>query len=200
MCLASTPPCQRTTTGGRASNSTLSPEDYATQASTLDELLRDHLPPPLLAILSILASPILPTMARREPKRIRRPCQSPACHRHGGSLSSRNTLPSRLTAELSAWDWLALPEQKLLEVTAGEVFHDGLGTLNQRARSRCLLSDRRLESADLAAQWQRIAEEEAFVGRTGDVGDEVGSWIVAARTHPRYHAPELSLCPPLCAI
>ena len=33
----------------------------------------------------------------------------------------------------------------------------------------------------LAAQWTKISQEEAFVGRTGDVGDELGSQIVAAR-------------------
>src|SRR5207253_49859 len=33
----------------------------------------------------------------------------------------------------------------------------------------------------LAAQWTRISQEEAFVGRAGDVGDELGSQIVASR-------------------
>ena len=33
----------------------------------------------------------------------------------------------------------------------------------------------------LAAQWRRIAQEEAFVGRAGDVGDELGSQLVASR-------------------
>ncbi|MDQ3548140.1 MAG: DUF4037 domain-containing protein, partial [Chloroflexota bacterium] len=33
----------------------------------------------------------------------------------------------------------------------------------------------------LAAQWNRIAEEEAFMARCGDVGDELGSTLVAAR-------------------
>jgi hypothetical protein len=33
----------------------------------------------------------------------------------------------------------------------------------------------------LACQWQRISQEEAFVGRTAEVGDELGSRIVTAR-------------------
>ena len=33
----------------------------------------------------------------------------------------------------------------------------------------------------MAAQWTRISQEEAFVGRAGHVGDELGSQIVAAR-------------------
>ncbi|MDQ3575649.1 MAG: DUF4037 domain-containing protein, partial [Actinomycetota bacterium] len=33
----------------------------------------------------------------------------------------------------------------------------------------------------LAAQWARIGQEEAFVGRTAEAGDELGSRVVAAR-------------------
>ena len=33
----------------------------------------------------------------------------------------------------------------------------------------------------VACQWQRVAQEEAFVGRTAEVGDEVGSRLVAVR-------------------
>lgn len=33
----------------------------------------------------------------------------------------------------------------------------------------------------LAGQWDRLAQEEAFVGRAAQVGDDLGSRIVAAR-------------------
>ncbi len=33
----------------------------------------------------------------------------------------------------------------------------------------------------LTSQWKRISQEEAFVGRCGEVGDELGSAVVAAR-------------------
>jgi len=33
----------------------------------------------------------------------------------------------------------------------------------------------------LACQWQRISQEEPFVGRCGEVGDELGSAVVTAR-------------------
>jgi hypothetical protein len=82
--------------------------------------------------------------------------------------------------DLGPLDWLALPEQHLLTVTAGRVYHDGLGELHPiREKLRYYPSDVWLYI--LAAQWARIAEEEAFVGRAGDVGDELGSAVVAAR-------------------
>lgn len=84
-----------------------------------------------------------------------------------------------LDAPLSDRDWLRLPQQRLLEVTSGRVFHDDLGLVEIRSRFAWYPRDVWLYL--LSAQWKRIAQEEAFVGRTGDAGDEIGSSIVAAR-------------------
>lgn len=77
-------------------------------------------------------------------------------------------------------DWLATPTQLLAEVTTGAVFHDGLGRLGP-ARSNLGWYPPDLWRYVLACQWQRISQEEAFVGRCGEVGDELGSAVVAAR-------------------
>lgn len=77
-------------------------------------------------------------------------------------------------------DWLAIPQQQLLSITAGAVFHDGLGHLDALRRRWQWYPDD-LWRYLLASQWTRISQEEAFVGRCGDVGDELGSIVVAAR-------------------
>jgi Domain of unknown function (DUF4037) len=77
-------------------------------------------------------------------------------------------------------DWLATPTQRLAEVTAGAVFHDGLGELTQ-ARARLAWYPRDVWLYVLACQWQRIAQEEAFPGRCSEAGDTLGSAIVTAR-------------------
>jgi hypothetical protein len=77
-------------------------------------------------------------------------------------------------------DWLATPTQLLAEVTGGAVFHDGLHELGPlRHTLRWYPHDVWLHV--LACQWQRVSQEEAFVGRCGEVGDELGSAVVAAR-------------------
>ena len=82
--------------------------------------------------------------------------------------------------EISISDWLTFPQQRLLELTSGEVYHDGLHELRQlRRKFNYYPKDIWLHM--LAAQWKRISQEEAFVGRAGDVGDELGSKIVGAR-------------------
>lgn len=81
---------------------------------------------------------------------------------------------------VSLLDWLATPTQRLAEVTAGAVFHDGSGDLT-RARERLAWYPHDVWLHVLACQWQRIAQEEAFPGRCSEAGDELGSAIVAAR-------------------
>jgi hypothetical protein len=77
-------------------------------------------------------------------------------------------------------DWLTVSQQDLLEVTAGPVFHDGTGQLSL---VRGLLSwyPDDVWRWLVACQWQRLAQEEPFVGRTAEVGDALGSRIVTAR-------------------
>jgi hypothetical protein len=99
-------------------------------------------------------------------------------------------------AELGAWlrghlgfdprdgvttaDWLATPQQALLEVTAGAVHVDHDGGL-RRAREALTRFPPPVHRWLLGCQWTRIAQEEAFVGRTAQVGDELGSRLLAAR-------------------
>jgi hypothetical protein len=77
-------------------------------------------------------------------------------------------------------DWLVIPQQQLLGVVRGAVYADQTGELEEARRLlRWYPHDVWLWM--LACQWQRIAQEEAFVGRTAEVGDELGSRVVAAR-------------------
>ncbi|EOD70540.1 DUF4037 domain-containing protein [Amycolatopsis vancoresmycina] len=76
-------------------------------------------------------------------------------------------------------DWLATPTQIFAEFTGGAVFHDDLGLETLRRNLAWYPGD--VWRYVLACQWQRIGQEEAFVGRCGEAGDELGSAVVAAR-------------------
>jgi hypothetical protein len=82
--------------------------------------------------------------------------------------------------ELTTLDWLAVPAQRLAEVTGGAVFTDGLGELGP-ARERLAWYPPDVWRFLLAGQWQRIAQEEPLPGRCAEVGDELGSRLVTAR-------------------
>lgn len=81
--------------------------------------------------------------------------------------------------DLSPIDWLTTTDQILIELTKGAIFHDGLDELRPMQAAFAYYPDQ-IWRYRLAAQWARIGEMEAFVGRTAEVGDEIGSRLTAA--------------------
>jgi hypothetical protein len=84
------------------------------------------------------------------------------------------------TRPLEPVDWLLIPQQQLLGVVAGPVFADPGHQLAEVRRRLAWYPD------DvwwwlLACQWRRIAQEEPFVQRTAEVGDQLGSAVLTAR-------------------
>ncbi len=82
--------------------------------------------------------------------------------------------------EIDIVQWLTTPQQRLRTVRSGHVFYDGLDEL-VRAKDRLTWYPDDLWLYILACQWRRIDQEEPFMARCGDVGDELGSRLVAAR-------------------
>jgi hypothetical protein len=80
---------------------------------------------------------------------------------------------------ITAADWLSFPQQRLLTLTGGAVFHDAIGLGQARARFGYYPRDVWLYM--LASGWARIGQEEHLMGRAGQAGDELGSAVIAAR-------------------
>jgi len=93
---------------------------------------------------------------------------------------SRAFLGADLTAGATVLDWLVTPQQRLLGVVAGAVHADDDGQLAHLRRSLAWYPDQ-LWRWSLACQWRRLAQEEALVARTAEVGDASGSAVTAAR-------------------
>jgi hypothetical protein len=81
---------------------------------------------------------------------------------------------------MTSRDWLQLPQQALLEATRGHLHADPDGELGQ-VRALLAWFPPQVHRWLLACQWERIAQEEAFVGRAAQVGDDLGSRLVTAR-------------------
>ncbi len=82
--------------------------------------------------------------------------------------------------DFSIIDWLTIPEQILRSIVSGRIFYDGLKELKP-IFARLQYYPHELWLYLLANQWRRIWQEEAFMGRSGQVGDELGSRIIGAR-------------------
>ena len=99
-------------------------------------------------------------------------------HTLGATLD--RVLGIRSVDGLTPIQWLSFAEQRLLAFTGGAVFHDGNAKLSA-ARSALAYFPDDVWLFKIASQWQRIGNEQAFVGRAGQVGDDLGSHVIAAR-------------------
>jgi hypothetical protein len=81
---------------------------------------------------------------------------------------------------ISVLDWLSLSGQAALEVVAGPVFTAHDDELLRVRRALAWYPDD-VWRYILASDWARVAQELPLMGRAADVGDELGSRILAAR-------------------
>lgn len=137
-------------------------------------------------------SAIVPSQFLGEPIGWRNRPHPPAGGRHAAGAIDHgleiHTLEGRLEGalalksgvDLDPLQWLGLSEQRLLSFTAGAVFHDDDNRLSQ-ARAALAYFPRDVWLYKIACQWRRIAEEQAFVGRAGMAGDDLGSRVIAGR-------------------
>lgn len=158
----------------------LADEDYPMRAPAIDDALRRELPTTFRDYSTNFSAP----GEADDGVRLRTPGIPGAINHHITLTTVSSFLLSQLGVAgadtLSARAWLALPEQQLLEVTAGAIYHDGLGQLLPLRQHLSYYPDD-VWRYRLACQWQRISQEEAFVGRCVEVGDDLGSRILAAR-------------------
>jgi len=84
------------------------------------------------------------------------------------------------SGELGPAAWLTFTDQHLRSLTTGAMFQDAVGQLT-RLREKLRYYPHDVWLYMLAAQWRRIAQEEAFMGRCAQVGDELGSMLVTGR-------------------
>ena len=157
----------------------LDEEDYQRYTQELDLVFQENLPVEFLGYSTNWSEP--------DPEDNMTQMLIPASK---GSINHRieiHTVKSYLrqnlgvsSLNLTQKNWLLLPEQKLLEFTSGKVFHDGLGDLTE-ARKVLQYYPENVWKFKLMSLWKHIDQEIAFVGRTGIVGDDLGSRVEASR-------------------
>jgi hypothetical protein len=84
---------------------------------------------------------------------------------------------------LTELDWLSFSEHRLLALTSGKIFTDGLEI--QKTLDKLSFYPDAVKLYLIASNWSLIAEEQAYVRRCFDVGDVLGSIIVCGRIADR---------------
>jgi hypothetical protein len=157
----------------------LSQVDYDRMASDLRDMLARKLPftfhghPTHFEAVPDDPGSLFPKLTRRRPinHRVEITTLPRFTRRHLGLAPGQG---------LSIVDWLTIPEQTLRSLVTGAVYHDGLHLL-EPMRRKLHYYPHDVWLYLLSSQWQRIGQEEAFVGRSGIVGDTVGSALIASR-------------------
>jgi hypothetical protein len=159
----------------------------------VDEADREQLSAPILSAVesslpqTILGIPVDLPGASHLPDNEITHHNSPETGRHHGVIVT--SIEQQLLGLLGSpeppdrWDaarWLTVPQQGLLEFTAGPVHHDAPGHLTQ-VRSELGWYPHHLWLYLMAGRWQRIGQVEPFVGRCAELGDDLGSRTVAAQ-------------------
>jgi hypothetical protein len=156
----------------------LSKHDYDKRADQISEALSEQLP------LEFRGYPTnFGISVQGDQRAMARSITGPVAHKidiHTVDGYFERYLGLKTQGELGAADWLSFSEHKLLAVTRGKVFHDGLETL-ESARKRFSYYPHDIWLYILASQWAKIGEEETFVGRCAQVDDQLGSMLIAGR-------------------
>jgi Domain of unknown function (DUF4037) len=156
----------------------LSEEDHDSLASQITESLARQLPTTFHGYSTSFSKPDKNGVRRMIPGDPGRIAHHVYTHTVSGFVRVLLNIEPRQT--LDPVDWLLMSQQKLLEITGGEVFHDGLGELVP-LREKLAWYPREVWLFMMAAGWYRIAQDEHFVGRCGEEGDDLGSRLVAGR-------------------
>jgi len=157
----------------------LQPAELAALGDEIRELLAQRLPPAYRGYSTHFTAP----------DALDHGVQLLAPHR-GGPINHRVEIDSiagyfssylgmQVGEPITAADWLTFPAQKLRALGAGGVFRDQLGLGAVREQLTWYPDD--VWMYLLGCLWTRVGQEEHFVGRTANVGDELGSGILASR-------------------
>jgi len=155
----------------------LTPQDHAEYHQNLHEFFANNLPLEVQGFPTHFGEPYADG-GRMEPK-----TAHPIHHMVTITTISaffQDYLGLDTNAESTPRDWLSFPQQKLRTLRSGWVFHDGLGLVTP-IRQTLHWYPHDLWLYLMACQWQRIDQDEPFIGRTGSVGDELGSRLLGSR-------------------
>lgn len=162
----------------------ISPEHYDAQREVLDQTLAQYLPYSFMGYSTNFTAPI----AEDNGVQLLEPINEGAVNHRVEIYTLDNyiaqylgiALSDALNGTLTPVDWLTMTGQRLRTIIGGAVFQDDFGELTRLRETLAYYPDD-IWRYLLAAGWARIGQEDPFVGRTGIVGDELGSRVIAAR-------------------
>lgn len=144
-------------------------EDHAASAASIEQMLQAQLPETFCGYPTRIALT----------SRLDDVCQRSTVHTLRSFSMQQLGMGIDATQPLTPADWLVTPQQQLLSIVAGAVYHDAIGL--QAMHDALAWYPHDVWLYVLAAGWTRIGQEDHLMGRAGMVGDEIGSALIGAR-------------------
>ncbi len=155
----------------------LNDADYANLSLSIDKSFRQNLP------ATFLGYPTNFGKTDRTGVRLMETASSGEINHFIEIVTIRQYLSSLLGVDidnkLSNLDWLGFPQQILLSIQSGEIFHDQLKLDDIRGRLDYYPHDIWLYM--MASTWQRIGQEEHLAARAWMTGQDIGFAVIASR-------------------
>jgi hypothetical protein len=147
------------------------------RAKLLDRALASELPNEFRGFPTCFSAP--DAKGRRHPKENARSPLDHLIEITSVGRFSRRLLGFDPLDGMSSRRWLLVPQERLLELTGGEVFSDSVGELTS-LREHLSYYPKQVWIYLMAAQWRKITRREALVARAGVGGDDLGSRLILA--------------------
>jgi hypothetical protein len=155
----------------------LTDTDYADLSVTIDRTLRQNLPVTCHGYPTSFSNP------DSEGVRLMEPNKTGEINHFIEIVTIKqyfsNLLGIDIYAEPGLMDWLSFPQQILLSMQSGGIFHDRLGL--EEVRRKLDYYPRDIWLYMMASSWQRIGQEEHLAARARWTGQEIGFSLVASR-------------------
>ncbi|MGZ4386540.1 MAG: DUF4037 domain-containing protein [Gaiellaceae bacterium] len=155
----------------------LGERELAHQAPLIERLLRFELPVSFHGHPTSFEKP--DRWGRRHPQQLVAGPVDPAVEVTSVRRFSTRIVGFDPREEAGARHWLLAPQQRLLELTSGEVFADPAGELAE-LRERLSFYPRDVWLYLLASQWWRVGRRDEAAVRAGMAGDDIGSRLLVA--------------------
>jgi len=158
----------------------LSDDDHAKYSNTIKTLLKHHLPYDIRGHSTNWSAPDPNDGGVQMPELTTQGIVNHRVEINTLDGFTQAYLGINANATLTLTDWLTIPAQKLRTITAGAVYHDGIGDLTA-LREQVAYYPHDVWLYLMVSGWMRISQEEHLLGRAGYVGDELGARLIGAR-------------------
>lgn len=157
----------------------LSENDFRSKRDTIDEMLRHNLPYEFMGYPTNFTKPNEKSYLVQQMKPVTRGPVNHLIQFYTIRSFYEHYIGFDPSQRITYRDWLTFPQQALLEVSKGEVYFDGLDELN-KVRKKFSYYPEEVWLYTYMIQWEKLGNIEMFMGRSGQVGDELGSRVIAA--------------------